>query len=89
MNSLIEKKYNTPLGTVLCSLYSDAKIIELESLGTYKNGVFERYNSKSHHIEVVEFKLKMPLYNSETVADSTGWIWRIQKVNENPEKLSL
>ena len=88
-NTLIKRTFITPLGTISCELNSNFKFVELQNSGTYINGIFERYKTKGHDIELVEFKVKNPFYNGETITDSKCWIWRIWKVNEISENLEL
>ncbi|WP_144666219.1 hypothetical protein [Dokdonia sp. Hel_I_53] len=45
--------------------------------------------TKGYRIELIEYKMKQPLYNGESVEDSYGWIWRIEKIQQSKEKLKL
>jgi len=87
MTELISKSFETPLGEVVCCLKSSESELEFEGTKSYENGKSEVYKTKGHQIELVEFKIKQPLYNGETVTDSNGWIWRIQKTNSVAEEL--
>ena len=88
-NTLIKRTFNTPLGTVSCELNSNFTFIELQNSGSYENGIYERFKTSAHDIELVEFKIKKPFYNGETITDSKCWIWRINKVKEISENLEL
>lgn len=89
MTALINKSFETPLGKVTCCLQSTISEIALQETKTYENGKSEIYRTKGHLIEVVEFKIKQPLYNGETVTDSCGWVWRIQSINDQTEELEI
>jgi len=88
-NRLINKIFETPLGQVACGLNSDCS--ETENVGEYEygNGKSVTYKTSGYRIELVEFKIRQPLYNGETVTDSNGWIWRIEKIRGSNEKLKL
>ena len=86
---LIDKKYKTPLGTVNCGLTSDKSIINMIKNRTYKNGQSEIYQTFDFQIELIEFKIKTPLYNGDTLTNSKGWIWRIIKQRSNLEHLKF
>ena len=80
--TIIEKQHITPLGIISCGLKGkpfEKKQIETK---TYKNGKSEIIQTASHKIELIEFKIKLPLYTGETVTDSSCWIWRIEKFGE-------
>ncbi|MBD3892235.1 hypothetical protein [Olleya marilimosa] len=86
---MIERTFNTPLGTVYCKLNSNFTFVELMNSGNYKNGIYERFKTLAHDIELIEFKVKNPFYNGETITDSKCWIWRIEKVKEISENLEI
>nr|WP_321411258.1 hypothetical protein [uncultured Carboxylicivirga sp.] len=88
-NPIIDRTFNTPIGQVLCRLRTDSPDIEPFGTKEYENGKSVSYKTNGHRIELIEFKIKQPLYNGETVKDSNGWIWRIEKINESKEKLKL
>jgi len=86
-NTTIEKKFQTPIGLVRCGLKAD--FINDNSIQTksYEHGTSELFKTKSHQIELVEFKIRLPLYNGDTVTDTLGWIWRIEKLTHKQEQL--
>jgi len=86
---LKNRTFNTPLGIISCDLHSNRKSIELQNSGTYENGTFERFKTSAHDIELIEFKVKQPFHNGETIKDSKCWIWRIEKIKEISENLEL
>ncbi|MBP1841749.1 hypothetical protein [Formosa algae] len=86
---MINRTFKTPLGKVSCELNSNLKFVELQNSGNYEKGVYERFKTSAHDIELIEFKVKQPFYNGETISDSKCWIWRIEKVKEISEKLEL
>ncbi|SDT05161.1 hypothetical protein [Winogradskyella sediminis] len=88
-NTLINRTFNTPLGIISCDLNSNYTFIELQNSGSYKNGTYEKFKTSAHDIELIEFKVKQPFYNGETIADSKCWIWRIEKVKEIFEDLEI
>jgi len=78
---ILEKTFKTPLGIVHCGLQSGVSdIVQIEST-IYKNGKSEILKTGAHQIEIIEFKLN----HEVTVADSSAWIWRIEKTNELTE----
>ena len=83
----IEKKFQTPVGLVRCGLKAD--FIDHKSFQTknYEHGASELFRTTSHQIELVEFKIHLPLYNGDTVTDTLGWIWRIEKLTDEQEQL--
>ena len=88
-NTLKNRIFNTPLGIISCDLNSNRKSTELQNSGTYENGTFERFQTSAHDIELIEFKVKQPFDNGETIKDSKCWIWRIKKIREISENLEL
>jgi len=87
MAELIHKSFETPLGEVTCRLNSSSSEISLQDTKAYEHGKSEIYETSGHLIELVEFKIRQPLYNGENVTDSNGWIWRIRKTNPQSEQL--
>lgn len=87
--TLKNKTFNTPLGIISCDLNSNRNYIELLDSGTYENGTFERFKTSAYDIELIEFKVKQPFHNGETIKDSKCWIWKIEKVREKSENLEL
>ena len=88
-NPIINRTFKTPLGQVVCGLTTGSSDIETIGTKEYENGKSVSYKSSGNRIELIEFKIKQPLYNGETVKDSIGWIWRIEKIHESNEKLKL
>ena len=89
INTLKNRTFNTPLGIISCDLNSNRKSIELQNSGKYENGTFEKFKTSAHDIELIEFKVKQPFHNGETIKDSKCWIWRIEKIKEISENLEL
>ena len=88
-NTLINREFITPLGTISCELNSNFTFVELHNSGNYKNGAYERFKTSAHEIELIEFKIKQPFYNGETIMDSKCWIWRIEKVEDIFENIEV
>jgi hypothetical protein len=88
-HKLIDKKHKTPLGIVTCGLTSDNPTIDFLKKKTYENGRSEVYRTNSFLIELIEFKIRIPLYNGENLTDSQGWIWRIIKKRDDLETIQL
>ncbi len=82
----IERRFDTPLGVVRCGLNCDSfdKAVETR---IYKNGHSEIYKTTGHKVELISFKIKQPLQNGESVTDSYGWIFRIEKVSNTHETI--
>jgi len=88
-NNLIIKKFETPIGEVECKLETSTDNCELIATNNYENGTSETFKIGGYKIELVEFKIRQPLYNGETILDSQGWIWRIDKIEDSNIKLNL
>jgi len=88
-NPIINRTFKTPIGHVVCGLRTDSSDIETIGTKEYENGKSVSYQTNGHKIELIEFNIKQPLYNGETVMDSNGWIWRIERINESKGKLKL
>jgi hypothetical protein len=86
---IIVKTFVTPLGNVVCGLVSDSTKVNLVGHRAYENGKSELFETKAHQIEIIEFKIRQPLYNGETVTDTFGWVWKIQKRNSENELLEI
>jgi hypothetical protein len=86
---LIDKYFKTPLGIVNCGLTSDKSIIALIENKTYENGQSEIYKLTDYQIELIECKIRVPLYNGGTLTDSNGWIWRIIKEHDSSETIQV
>lgn len=89
MTNPIEKIFETPLGQVICGLSTDSTNVEDIGVKEYENGKSISSIIGGHKVELIEFKIKQPLYNGETVKDSNGWIWRIEKIKESIDNLKL
>lgn len=83
----ITKTFETPLGNVICGLVSDCTLLHLVGHNTYENGKSDIFETVGHRIELIELKIRQPLYNGETITDSFGWIWKIQKLNNENESI--
>lgn len=88
-NPIINRTFKTPIGQVVCGLTGDFYDVKKIDTQDYENGSSVSYSTSGHRIELIEFKIRQPLYNGETVKDTTGWIWRIEKIHEFNEKLKL
>jgi hypothetical protein len=88
-HELIKKIFATPIGTISCRLTSNKPYITLIENKTYENGQSEIFKTNAYQIELVEFKVRLPLYNGSILTDSRGWIWRIYKQQNNFENLHL
>jgi hypothetical protein len=82
----IEKEFKTPLGVVRCGLFCEGVERTIETK-KYENGSSEIYATNGHKIEIVSFKIRVPLYNGETLTDSFGWVFRIEKTADIEEKI--
>ncbi len=88
-NQLIYRVFETPLGEIICKLQSSFSNVEKIEDKEYENGRSSTYRINGYIIDLIEFKIKQPLYTGETVAGSNGWIWRIEKREQSNEKLKL
>lgn len=88
-HKLINKNYKTPIGIVNCGLASNKPMIEFIENKTYKNGQSEILKTNNFQIELIKFKVKIPLYNGDSLTDSKGWIWRITKRRNGSETIQL
>lgn len=88
-NDLIIKRFETPLGIVVCGLKSDKSRVVLVNQIKLQNGISELYQTVGYQIELIDFKLELPLVNGDSLTDSNGWIWRIKKANDNCENLEM
>lgn len=82
----IKREFKTPLGVVQCGLICNGIDGSIETK-KYKNGSSEIFNTDGHKIEIVSFKIRVPLYNGDTLTDSFGWIFRIEKTADIDEKV--
>jgi hypothetical protein len=89
ITDLIIRRFETPLGIVVCGLNSDKSEIRLVKQNNYKNGFSETFQTVSYQIELIDFKVKLPLINGDSLTDSNGWIWRFIKTNDNLEQVQL
>ena len=86
---LINIIFKTPIGKVVCGLDSNSLNIKSEKSKIYEHGKSKVFESNDYVIELVEFKIRQPLYNGETIFDTNGWIWRIEKTNGSSCELKL
>ncbi|WP_295791551.1 hypothetical protein [Mucilaginibacter sp.] len=86
---LKENLFVTPLGTIKCGIAGTEGYAALNGEASYEHGQSQTIGTHSHRIELVTFKRKLPLYNGESVADTMGWLWRIEKISSqfNPVEL--
>lgn len=82
----IEQEFRTPLGVVCCGFFCSGTNRPIETK-KYENGSSETFITIGHKIELVSFKIRVPLYNGETLTDSSGWIFRIEKTTNIAEKI--
>lgn len=82
----MEQQFDTPLGIVKCGLNSN-DIISLVGIKKYENGQSKIFKTIGYRVEIISFKIRLPLYNGENVAESRGWIFRIEKINSADEML--
>lgn len=82
----INREFKTPLGVVHCGLICNRQDNSIETK-IYENGSSEIFKTEGHRIEIVSFKIRVPLYTGETLTDSFGWIFRIEKTSDIGEKL--
>ncbi len=82
----IKREFKTPLGVVRCGLICSRQDSVIETK-KYENGSSEIFKTDGHKIEIVSFKIRVPLYNGDTLTDSFGWIFRIEKTTDIDEKL--
>lgn len=82
----MEQQFDTPLGIVHCGLNSSGTN-SLVGIKKYKNGQSKIFKTIGYQVEIISFKIRLPLYNGENVAESRGWIFRIEKTNNVYELL--
>lgn len=84
----LKKEFETPLGTVACGLNANnfGSFVDKKQ---YANGIGEIFSFPAHTVEMITFRLKLPLYNGEMLEDSCGWIFRIEKIVEIQENLDI
>lgn len=87
--NIITRTFETPLGNVICGLVTDCTSLHLIGHNTYENGKSHIFETVGHRIEIIEFKIRQPLYNGETVADSFGWFWKTKKRSGESESLEI
>ena len=82
----IEKQFETPLGTIRCGIISDGfeKTFDIQK---YENGNSEIFKTIGHKVEIIIFKIRLPLYNGDILTDSFGCIFRIVKTADIDEKI--
>lgn len=72
-------EFKTPLGVVNCGVISNNTLSYIETK-KYKNSSSEILKTEVHKIEIVSFKIIVPLYDGDILTDSLGWIYRIEKI---------
>lgn len=82
----IKREFKTPLGVVRCGLICNGIDGSVETK-KYENGSSEIFKTDGHKIEIVSFKIRVPLYNGDILTDSFGWIFRIEKTASIDEKV--
>lgn len=82
----IKREFKTPLGVVCCGLICNRQNNAIETKKN-ENGSSEIFKTDGHKIEIVSFKIRVPLYNGDTLTDSFGWIFRIEKTAYIDEKI--
>lgn len=82
----IKREFKTPVGVVRCGLICNRQASSIETK-KYENGSSEIFKTDGHKIEIVSFKIRVPLHNGENLTDSFGWIFRIEKTTDLDEKL--
>ena len=82
----IEREFKTPLGVVRCGFICKRQDSAIETK-KYENGSSEIFKTDGHKIEIVSFKIRVPLYNGDNLTDSFGWIFRIEKTADIDEKI--
>lgn len=82
----INREFKTPLGVVRCGLICNGQYGAIETK-KYENGSSEIFKTNGHKIEIVSFKIRVPLYNGDNLTDSLGWILRIEKTAGIDEKI--
>ena len=82
----IKREFKTPLGVVRCGFICNQPDSAIETK-RYENGSSEIFKTEGHKIEIVSFKIRVPLYNGDTLTDSFGWIFRIEKTADVDDKI--
>src|ERR1700740_2251055 len=86
---LKENSFETPLGKVVCGIKTSEDYHDIIAETSYEHGHSQTIVTRSHSIEFITFKLKLPLYNGEVVSDSMGWLFRISKFSPDEEFIQL
>lgn len=84
----IKNEFKTPLGIVRCGLIFNRQNSAIVTK-KYENGSSEIFQTDGHKIEIVSFKIRVPLYNGDSLTDSFGWIYRIEKTADIHEKIEI
>jgi len=82
----IKREFKTPLGVVRCGIICIGQDNPIETK-IYENGSSEIFKTVGHNIEIVSFKIRVPLYSGDNLTDSFGWIFRIEKTADIDEKI--
>ena len=84
----IIQEFRTPLGVIFCGV-NFCQPFSIIDKKEYENGISEIIKTESHLIEIISFKIRLPLYNGQTITDSQGWIFRIEKTKNLNDKLEI
>ena len=87
--NIILKTFETPLGTVNCGLAADSTGLNMLGQNSYENGQSAIYATAGHRVELIEFKIREAPADHGSVKDSKGWIWKIKKLNDVSEELTV
>ncbi|MEQ1732870.1 MAG: hypothetical protein ABL940_04310 [Bacteroidia bacterium] len=82
----VEREINTPLGIIRCGFFCNG-INKPNEIKHYKNGNSETFQTIEHRIEIVSFKIRVPLDNDDNLTDGFGWIFRIEKTTDISENI--
>jgi len=82
----IKRDFKTPLGIVCCGIIC-CRHDNFVERNKYENGSSEIFKTDGHQIEIISFKIRVPLYNGDSLTDSFGWIFRVEKTNDIDEKI--
>jgi hypothetical protein len=71
----IKREFQTPLGVVCCGLICNRQDRAIDTK-KYENGSSEIFKTYGHKIEIVSFKIKVPLYNGDTIVPHSCSIYK-------------
>lgn len=91
MVTLLEKRFDTPLGPISCGITSTAHEVILVDRISHEYCNTETYLTCAHQIELLEFgeAQNYPRFKPFTVNGSHGWIWKIERVFDAYENLQI